>query len=153
MDEDLITNPSWSPRRQNRATAFRFIFQWEMNPTDDLHRDVKEFIFRLGKDENYFSYAVELIDGIIEKKDIIDSIISELVDNWKFSRIAKADLALLRVAIYEIQYRLDIPPVVVIDETLEISKEFSAENSKKFLNGVLDKVLTRMPRPARRPAI
>ena len=141
MDEDLITNPSWSPRRQNRSTAFRFIFQWEMNPSDDLHRDVKEFIFRLGKDENYFSYAIELIDGIIEKKDIIDSIISELVDNWEFSRIAKADLALLRVAIYE------------IDEALEISKEFSSENSKKFLNGVLDKVLTRMPRPARRPAI
>jgi N utilization substance protein B len=124
-----------------------------MNSSDDLHRDVKEFIFRLGKDENYFTYAIELIDGIIEKKEIIDSIISELVDNWEFSRIAKADLALLRVAIYEIQYRLDIPPVVVIDETLEISKEFSSENSKKFLNGVLDKVLTRMPRPARRPAV
>ena len=79
--------------------------------------------------------------------------INDLVDNWEFSRIAKADLGLLRVAIYEIQYRLDIPPVVVIDETLEISKEFSSENSKKFLNGVLDKVLTQIPRPARRPAI
>ena len=51
--------------------------------------------------------------------------IKELVDNWEFSRIAKADLGLLRVAIYEIQYRLDVPPVVVIDEILEISKEFS----------------------------
>jgi len=153
MDEDLITNPRWSQRRQNRATAFRFIFQWEMNPTDDLNRDLNDFIHRLGKSDDYFSYAIELVDGIIEKKDIIDSMIKELVDNWEFSRIAKADLGLLRVAIYEIQYRLDIPPVVVIDETLEISKEFSTENSKKFLNGVLDKVLTQIPRPARRPAI
>ena len=153
MDEDLITNPQWSQRRQNRATAFRFIFQWEMNHSDDISRDLKDFIFRLGKDEAYYSYAIELVDGIIEKKEIIDSIIKELVDNWEFSRIAKADLGLLRVAIYEIQYRLDIPPVVVIDETLEISKEFSTENSKKFLNGVLDKVLSRLPRPARRPAI
>jgi N utilization substance protein B len=48
---------------------------------------------------------------------------------------------------------LDIPPVVVIDEALEISKEFSTENSKKFLNGVLDKVLTQIPRPSRKPAI
>ena len=153
MDEDLITNPQWSQRRQNRATAFRFIFQWEMNPSDDISRDLKDFIFRLGKDEIYYSYAIERVDGIVEKKEIIDSMIKELVDNWEFSRIAKADLGLLRVAIYEIQYRLDIPPVVVIDEALEISKEFSTENSKKFLNGVLDKVLSRLPRPARRPAI
>ena len=145
MDEDLITNPQWSQRRQNRATAFRFIFQWEMNPSDDISRDLKDFIFRLGKDEIYYSYAIELVDGIIEKKEIIDSMIKELVDNWEFSRIAKADLGLLRVAIYEIQYRLDIPPVVVIDEALEISKEFSTENSKKFLNGVLDKLPSRLP--------
>ena len=73
MDEDLITNPRWSQRRQNRATAFRFIFQWEMNPTDDLNRDLNDFIHRLGKSDDYFSYAIELVDGIIEKKEIIDS--------------------------------------------------------------------------------
>jgi N utilization substance protein B len=153
MDEDLITNPKWSQRRQNRATAFRFIFQWEMNPSDDLNRDLMDFINRLGKDEGFYNYAIELVDGIVEKKDIIDSMIKELVDNWDFSRIAKADLSLLRVAIYEIQYRLDIPPVVVIDETLEISKEFSTENSKKFLNGVLDKFISNIKRPSRKPAI
>jgi len=125
MDEDLITNPKWSQRRQNRATAFRFIFQWEINPSEDLNRDLMDFIDRLGKNEGFYNYAIELVDGIVEKKDIIDSMIRELVDNWEFSRIAKADLSLLRVAIYEIEYRLDIPPVVVIDETLEISKEFS----------------------------
>ena len=129
MDEDLITNPKWSQRRQNRATGFRFIFQWEMNPTEDLNRDLYDFLNRLGKNEEYFSYAIELVDGIIAKMEIIDSMIEELVDNWEFSRIAKADLGLLRVAIYEIQYRLDIPPVVGIDEALEISKEFSTENS------------------------
>jgi N utilization substance protein B len=48
---------------------------------------------------------------------------------------------------------LDIPPVVVIDETLEISKEFSTENSKKFLNGVLDKFISKIKRPSRKPAI
>ena len=153
MDEDLITNPKWSQRRQNRATAFRFIFQWEMNPTDDFERDLEEFIERLGKGEEFYSYAIDLVDGIIEKKDIIDSMITDLVDNWEFSRIAKADLSLLRVAIYEIEYRLDIPPVVVIDETLEISKEFSTENSKKFLNGVLDKFISKIKRPSRKPAI
>ena len=153
MDEDLIINSNWSQRRQNRATAFRFIFQWEMNPPEDINSELTEFISRLGHDEEYFSFAIELVGGVIEKIEVLDSIIRELVANWEFSRIAKADLALLRVSLYEIKYRLDIPPVVIIDETLEISKEFSTENSRKFLNGVLDNALSTMPRPARKPAI
>ena len=153
MDEDLNTNPVWSQRRQNRATAFRFLFQWEMNPPDDLSADLTEFLGRLGGKEDFYSYAIELVDGVIDKIEVLDSIIRELVDNWEFSRIAKADLALLRVSLYELKYRLDIPPVVIIDETLEISKEFSSENSRKFLNGILDKARSMMPRPARKPAV
>ena len=153
MDEDLIINPNWSKRRQNRATAFRFLFQWEFNPTDRLSEDLREFIERLEHEEEYYAYSFELVDGVLDKIEILDSIIKELVTNWDFSRIAKADLALLRVALYEIKYRLDVPPVVIIDETLEISKEFSSANSKKFLNGVLDKALEQIKRPARKPAI
>ena len=153
MDEDLILNPNWSQRRQNRTTAFRFLFQWEFNPTDRLSEDLREFIERLEHEEEYYAYSFELVDGVLDKIEILDSIIKELVTNWDFSRIAKADLALLRVALYEIKYRLDVPPVVIIDETLEISKEFSSANSKKFLNGVLDKALEQIKRPARKPAI
>ncbi|OUU13373.1 MAG: transcription antitermination factor NusB [Verrucomicrobia bacterium TMED40] len=153
MDEDLITNPNWSQRRQNRATAFRFLFQWELNPTDRLHEDLAEFIDRLEHDEDYYTYSFELVDGVLDKIKILDSIIQEIVTNWDFSRIAKADLALLRLALYEIKYRLDVPPVVIIDEALEIGKEFSSENSKKFLNGVLDKALEQIDRPARKPAV
>ena len=153
MDEDLITNPNWSQRRQNRATAFRFLFQWELNPTDRLREDLAEFIDRLEHDEEYYTYSFELVDGVLDKIKILDSIIKELVTNWEFSRIAKVDLALLRLALYEIKYRLDVPPVVIIDEALEISKEFSSENSKKFLNGVLDKALEQIERPARKPAV
>ncbi|OUU10126.1 MAG: transcription antitermination factor NusB [Verrucomicrobia bacterium TMED40] len=153
MDEDLITNPNWSQRRQNRATAFRFLFQWELNPTDRLREDLAEFIDRLEHDEDYYTYSFELVDGVLDKIKILDSIIQEIVTNWDFSRIAKADLALLRLALYEIKYRLDVPPVVIIDEALEIGKEFSSENSKKFLNGVLDKALEQIDRPARKPAV
>lgn len=153
MDQDLVINPSWSDRRQNRCAAFRFLFQWEMNPSDDLNRDLDEFLSKLEKEDDFFSYAVELIAGVIEKKDILDSIIRELVTNWDFCRVAKADLALLRLSLYEIKYRLDVPPVVAIDEALEIGKEFSSENSGKFLNGVLDKARKQIARPARKPAV
>ena len=153
MDEDLVINPSWSDRRQNRCAAFRFLFQWEMNPSDDLAFDLDEFLARLGKDDDFFAYAVELVSGVIEKKDILDSIIRELVTNWDFSRVAKADLALLRLSLYEIKYRLDVPPVVAIDEALEISKDVCSDNSRKFLNGVLDEASKRSGRPNRQPSV
>lgn len=153
MDLDLVINPNWTQRRQNRCAAFRYLFQWEMNPAEDLGKDLSEYLERLEEGENFFSYAIELVDGTIEKLAVIDSIINELVANWEFSRIAKTELALLRVALYEIKYRLDVPPIVIIDETLEISKDFSSENSRKFLNGVLDKAMEQIARPTRKPAV
>ena len=149
MDLDLIVNPEWSPRRQNRTAAFRFLYQWEMNPPDDLSSELNDFLERLEKKDGYFSYAIELVDGILEKLEEIDALINELVANWEFSRIAKTDLAILRLGIYEILYRIDVPPVVVIDEALEISKDFSSNNSRKFLNGVLDQASKRSGRPNR----
>ena len=153
MDEDFIINPEWSQRRQNRCAAFRFIFQWEMNSSEDFQQDLTEYFIRLEKGEEYFSYAIELIAGVMDKMEILDSIIRELVQNWEFSRIAKVELAMLRVALYELKYRLDVPPVVIIDEALEISKDFSTDDSRKFLNGVLDKAMLQMTRPTRKPAI
>ena len=54
MDEDLIINPDWTERRQNRCAAFRFIFQWEMNPTDHPMQDLEDFLARLDKKEGFF---------------------------------------------------------------------------------------------------
>jgi len=149
MDLDLIVNPEWSPRRQNRTAAFRFLYQWEMNPPEDLATELHEFLERFEKNEGFFNYAIELVDGILDKLEEVDALISELVTNWEFSRIAKTDLAILRLGIYEILYRIDVPPVVVIDEALEISKDFSSDNSRKFLNGVLDQASKRSGRPNR----
>ena len=153
MDDDFIINPKWSQRRQNRCAAFRFIFQWEMNKSDNLQFDLDAYFSNIGHNADYFPYAVELIAGIIEKAEILDSIIRELVQNWDFARIAKVDLALLRVSIYEIKYRLDVPPIVIINETLEISKDFSSDNSRKFLNGVLDNAMIQIARPTRKASI
>ena len=153
MDLDLIVNPEWSPRRQKRTAAFRFLYQWEINPPDDIATELNDFLEKLEKKEGYFGYAIELVHGILEKLDEIDSLINELVTNWEFSRIAKTDLAILRLGIYEILYRIDIPPVVVIDEALEISKDFSSDNSRKFLNGVLDQASKRSGRPNRQPLV
>ena len=153
MEEELELNPRWSRRRQNRATAFRFLFQWELNKPDDLGADLDDFLKRIDEDRKSFSYAVELVDGVTENIQSLDERIGKLAENWEFARIAKTDLALLRLATYEIVYRLDVPPAVVIDEALELAKAFSTDNSRKFLNGILDKLLQDLGRPAREASI
>ena len=79
----------------------------------------------------------------------LDSIISKEVKNWDINRIAKVDRSILRLAIYEMFYREDIPPVVTINEAIDIAKKFSTEKSGSFVNGILDKVKTKLMRPSR----
>jgi N utilization substance protein B len=83
----------------------------------------------------------------------LDERIRALAKNWEFKRIAKTDLALLRLAAYELLYRPDVPPVVAINEALELAKTFSTENSRKFLNGILDKIRIELDRPAREAVV
>ena len=70
-----------------------------------------------------------MLAGILDELDSIDALIGELAKNWEFGRIARTDLAILRLGIYEILHREDVPPVVVIDEAVELSREFSTEKS------------------------
>jgi len=153
MEKELELNPNWSRRRQNRAAAFRFLFQWELNRPEDLGSELDEFLVRIGETRKSFAYATELVDGVTTNLETLDERIGALAKNWEFTRIAKTDLALLRLAAFEILYRLDVPPAVVIDEALELAKAFSTENSRKFLNGILDKLLQDQGRPAREASV
>ena len=96
---------------------------------------------------------IALRNAIDERFNYSQMVMRSLAKNWEFSRIAKTDLALLRIAAFEILYRLDVPPAVVIDEALELAKTFSTENSRKFLNGILDKLLQDQGRPAREASV
>ena len=80
MDEDLIINQIGVIGDKIVVLLSGFIFQWEMNQSENLRDDLSEFISKLGQKEEFFSYAVELIDGVIEK-EILDSIIRDLVTN------------------------------------------------------------------------
>jgi N utilization substance protein B len=71
------------------------------------------------------------------------------VKNWELRRIAAVDRNVLRLAIFEMQHRDDIPPVVSINEAVDIAKRFSTEESGKFVNGILDKIKGELLRPAR----
>ena len=86
---------------------------------------------------------------MLENLKDIDETISEQVKNWDMDRIAKVDRNILRLAIYELLHREEIPPVVSINEAIDIAKKFSTEKSGRFVNGILDKVKTKLMRPSR----
>ena len=143
----------WSPRRRNRSVAVQFLYAWELNRPEDLCDALDEFFLERELKRDEFSYAEELIHGATSKMEEIDPLIDKMAENWDFDRIAIIDLTLLRLGIHELLHRPDVPPVVVINEIIDLGKAYSEEKSKRFLNGILDRVLAQLDRPARESSI
>jgi len=84
----------------------------------------------------------EIVDGVLSNREAIDSVIGLASRNWSIARMALVDRNILRVAVYEILYRADVPTKVAINEAIEIAKEFASPEGPTFINGVLDKVVS-----------
>jgi len=136
-------------RRENRIAALQFLYACSLNPPDDLTDQLSLFFSGKDRERDFYSFAEELIHGVLENLDDVDQVIKTYAENWDFERIAKMDLSILRLAIFELQKRLDIPPIVSINEAIELSKEFSGPDSKRFINGILDKMKSTIQRPLR----
>ena len=118
----------------------KMLYQMEVNrgnPDGALERYVKIFPYQ----EEIVAYTRFLLSGVTKEQAKLDHFIVDASDNWKLSRITYVDKNILRVAIYEMLYSPDVPPKVAIDEALEFAKKFGAEDSKDFINGILDRVL------------
>lgn len=138
-----------SQRRESRVAAMQFLYTWSINPSDDLERDLAEFFAGKEKRRDHFAFAEQLIHGALGRLDEIDALIRSLAENWDFDRIAKIDLAILRLAVFEMLFRKDIPPVVSINEAIDLSKAYSNADAKRFINGILDRVREKLDRPSR----
>lgn len=84
----------------------------------------------------------EIVDGVLSNREAIDTAIGLASRNWSIARMALVDRNILRVAVYEILYRADVPKKVAINEAIEIAKEFASPEGPTFINGVLDKVVS-----------
>jgi N utilization substance protein B len=138
-------------RRDNRVAAMQFLYSWETQRQGDLVTALYDFFSEQAQDREYYAFAEELIHGVLRDQALIDEVIVRFAQNWAFERVAKVDLATLRLAIFELMRRTDIPPVVTINEAIDIAKVFSTEESKRFVNGILDRykaTLGRDPRKA-----
>jgi N utilization substance protein B len=149
-DNEPVTRRS--QRRENRMSTVQFLYQWESNKPEVLADDLCQFFENQEEDRAYYAFAEELALGTIENIEVIDTHIAEHAKNWTFDRIAKVDLAILRLAIYELLHRTDIPPIVSINEAIDLSKVFSNPDSKRFINGILDKMKDKITRPLRKAA-
>ena len=159
-------------RREARERAVQFLFQHDLNPPENLDAALEQFWhaqrvaahvdeskatwgerFELppptAEEAALRVFADPLIRGTIQNRDACDEIIKKHAKNWDLHRIATVDRNVMRLAIYEMLHREDIPPVVSINEAVDIAKKFSTVDSGKFVNGILDKVKGELLRPAR----
>jgi transcription antitermination protein NusB len=133
-------------RRNAREYALQFVYGIDMiDPAawkkTDFSSELESFWKGTKESEpEAKKFAEDLIRGTISKLADIDSLIQKAADKWKLVRIAAIDRNIMRVAVYELIYREDIPDAVSINEALEIAKKFSTADSAAFINGVLDKI-------------
>ncbi len=140
----------FAQRRDGRVAAMQYLYAWSINPPTNLSVDLETFFETLEQPRGHYGYAEEVIQGVILNAADIDARIKALAQNWEFGRIARIDLAILRVAIFEMIHRKDIPPVVSINEAIDLSKQFSNADAKRFINGILDRLKDQVGRDARK---
>jgi len=140
----------FAQRRDGRVAALQFLYAWSLNAPRNLQDDLQVFFEGCPEPRAHYAYGEELIQGVIAQQADIDARIKALAQNWDFERIAKIDLAILRLAMFEMIHRRDIPPVVSINEAIDLSKQFSNADSKRFINGILDKLKDQLGRDARK---
>jgi N utilization substance protein B len=136
-------------RRSGREAAIQFLYQHDTHRPEKLDAALAAFWKQSEEKKPVCDFAEDLVRGVLEKLPEIDAKLRGLADNWDFERLAVVDRNILRLAIYEMLYRPEIPPVVSINEAIEIAKKFSTAESGKFVNGLLDKVKKDVLRPAR----
>lgn len=153
----------WNPvnRRNAREWAMQMLFLLDSNPPEDgLDRAIEDFwqleaVEDAPPEKNLQTFAESIVRGVWENRDAIDARISSYLDNWTIDRIDGVVRNVLRMAIFELFYRDDTPPVSILNEAVDITKFFSTRNSAGFVNGVLDRAMKdvgRDLREAKKPA-
>ncbi len=128
-------------RSELREQVFKLLFRVEFNSMEEMTE--QEEIFTLSEDEEFLSRDTEYIrdkyEKIASKLSEIDEAINSKTTGWSTSRIAKVDLAIIRLAVYEIKYDDSVPTGVAINEAVELAKKYGQDGSPAFINGVLAK--------------
>ena len=135
-------------RRKAREAAVQYHFWRDLQHGETPER-LDDFWAFCPVKPNVRDFATPLIEGMAANLAEIDERIRKYCENYEFKRISAVDRNILRLAIYEMLHRDDIPPVVSINEAIELAKTFGGQDSGRFVNGILDRVKDDLKRPLR----
>ncbi len=124
-------------RSEARERTFIILFQYDFD--EDFLINLDDYLAREHLTGATANYAKNTIKGIVENIDFIDGIISKYLVNWQIDRLNKTDVAVLRLAVYEIFLNDEIPDKVAINEAIEIAKKYNDAKAGVFVNGLLDR--------------
>ena len=137
-----------SYRHLARIAVMQTIFEYEFSGQDGPEKDIKPYdrlvynIKQLASKIKDVSFAKSTLEGVLKNQKKIYKVLQKNAPEWPIEKIAPVDRAILEIGIYEIVFSDDIPPVVAINEAIEIAKVYGDTNSAKFINGVLSAVMT-----------
>lgn len=135
-------------RRSAREWAVQFLFQNDFNP-GNIEQALTEFWKGKSSDSKSKQFTEDLIRGVLAHLPQIDALIQSYAEHWEIKRMNAVDRNVIRLALFEMLFRTDIPPVVSINEAVDIAKCYSSIESGKFVNGILDRALKDLSRPSR----
>ena len=128
-------------RKKARDNAFKCVYELEFGRDENLEKILNNCYEENDNKPDEKEYIKKVLKGVKENLEEIDEIILSKLKNWSLDRIAKIDLAILRLAVYEIKYMEDIPEKVSANEAVELAKTYGNNDSKSFVNGVIAKVI------------
>ena len=129
-----------SRKNKSRCVAMQFIYSISLCPTENPQEAFQSFIDYTGLPNSCAKYAEFLSLGLLQNLDDINDIISRNLENWKIGRIAKVEMAILQLAVFEMIYGENVPFKVILNEMVECAKEYGSAESGSFVNGILDSI-------------
>jgi transcription antitermination protein NusB len=135
-------------RREARMWAVQFLFQRDFNH-GELDDALTHFLDERKVSAKARRYVDDVVRGVEARRSDLDARLQQYAQNWDVRRMGAVERNVMRVALYEMLCRPDIPPVVSINEAVELAKDLSSEDSGKFVNGLLDRARKDISRPAR----
>jgi len=127
-------------RHYARIVAMQSLYEWQLHPQVALMEVVTRNLEDKDFDKNNESFLLNIVQGVEKELEEIDNIIQVAAPEWPIEQISQIDLAVLRIAVFEIIFDDEVPPKAAINEAVELAKEFGGETSSKFVNGVLGTV-------------
>jgi len=128
------------PRHRARELALKVLFQLEHSPEDDRQEALTYHAIDDRATPEVTRFAGELVEGVLANRDELDDTIQRASTNWRLDQMGRVDRVVLRMAVYEIAVARNVPVRAAINESIELAKTFSGDESGRFVNGILGKV-------------